>query len=60
MQVVKRVLHYLKGTKSYDLFYKRGKYEELAPYTDSDYAGDLDDRRSTRGYVFLLSGGAVS
>ena len=29
-------------------------------YTDSDYAGDLDKRRSTSGYVFTLVGGAVS
>ena len=29
-------------------------------YTDSDYAGDVDDRKSTSGYVFLLSDGAVS
>ena len=29
-------------------------------YTDSDYAGDLDSRRSTSGYVFTLAGGAVS
>ncbi|WP_176691529.1 Ty1/Copia family ribonuclease HI, partial [Enterobacter cloacae complex sp. GF14B] len=29
-------------------------------YTDSDYAGDLDKRRSTSGYVFTLVGGAIS
>jgi len=32
----------------------------LLAYTDSDYAGDVDDRKSTSGYVFLLSEGAVS
>ena len=29
-------------------------------FTDSDYAGDLDDRKSTSGYVFMLGSGAVS
>ncbi|MCO5588484.1 hypothetical protein L7F22_042441 [Adiantum nelumboides] len=29
-------------------------------YTDSDYAGDLDNRRSTSRYVFTMTGGAVS
>ena len=29
-------------------------------YSNSDYAGDLDDRRSTSGYVFMMSSGAVS
>ena len=32
----------------------------LYGYTDSDYAGDVDDRKSTSGYVFFLAGGAVS
>ena len=29
-------------------------------YTDSDYAGDVNDRKSTSGYVFLLNEGVVS
>ena len=29
-------------------------------FTDNDYAGDLDDRRSTSGFVFMLGSGAVS
>lgn len=32
----------------------------MIAFTDSDYAGDLEDRKSTPGYVFMLSGGAVS
>jgi hypothetical protein len=32
----------------------------MVAYTDSDYAGDLDDRKSTYSYVFLLSSGVVS
>jgi hypothetical protein len=32
----------------------------LVGYVDSDYAGDLDKRRSTTGYVFTLAGGPVS
>jgi hypothetical protein len=29
-------------------------------YADSDFAGDLDDQRSTSGFVLLLGSGAVS
>lgn len=41
-------------------FYRKGGDDELIGYSDSDYAGDLEDRKSTSGYVFLLSSGAVS
>ena len=33
---------------------------QLDGYCDSDWAGDLDNRRSTSGYVFMLAGAAVS
>ncbi|KAL2585495.1 hypothetical protein AAZV13_13G001300 [Glycine max] len=56
----KRVLRYLKGTTEFGIFYKKGGNKELLAYTDNDYAGDLDDRKSTSGYVFLLCSAAVS
>lgn len=59
MLAAKRVLRYLKGTIEMGVFYKRGVKNELLAYTDSDYAGDIDDRRSTSGYAFLFSNGAV-
>ena len=60
LKAAKRVLRYLKGTTNFGLFYKKGGNEELVGYTDNDYAGDQDDRKSTSGYVFRLSSGAVS
>ncbi|CAI0547259.1 unnamed protein product [Linum tenue] len=57
----KRVLRYLKGSADSGIWYRKGDGEDkLLGYTDSDYAGDVDDRRSTSGYVFFLAGGAVS
>ncbi|KAL6130957.1 hypothetical protein ACLB2K_069335 [Fragaria x ananassa] len=56
----KRVLRYLKGTVNYEVFYKRGETSELVAYTDSDYAGDIEDSKSTSGYVFMMCGGAVA
>lgn len=58
--VVKRIMRYLKGTMEYGIWYERRETSNLIAYTDSDYAGDIDDSRSTSGYVFLLSGGAVA
>ncbi|CAL1409608.1 unnamed protein product [Linum trigynum] len=61
MLAAKRVLRYLKGTLGYGVLYIREAGEEsLQGFTDSDYAGDVDDRKSTSGYVFFLAGGAVS
>jgi transposase InsO family protein len=57
---VKRILRYLKGTTSYGLWYEKGKGSELTGWSDSDYAGDVDDRRSTSGYVFMIGTKVVS
>ena len=55
LQAAKRVLRYLKGTVDLGIFYQKEGNRELLAYTDSDYAGDVDDKKSTSGYVFLLS-----
>lgn len=60
LQLAKRVLRYLQGTTEYGIFYKKGGNEGLIAYTDSYYSGDLDDRKSTSGYVFIFGSGAVS
>jgi len=54
----KRLLRYLKQTIGMALVY--GAVDNLIGYTDSDFAGDLNDRKSTSGYVFTLAGAAVS
>ena len=54
----KRVLRYLKGTMNYGLLYS-GDSDVLA-YSDADWAGDVDDRKSTSGYMFQIAGGPVS
>ena len=53
-------MRYLKKTKHYGLLYSRSKSEKCFGYSDSDYAGDLDDRKSTSGYLFKLAGAAIS
>jgi hypothetical protein len=56
---VKWVLQYLRGTSDYCITYNYG-CELVCGYVDSDFAGDLDKRRLTSGYVFTLAGGSIS
>ena len=56
---LKWVLRYLRGTSNYCITID-GCSDEVCGYVDSDFAGDLDKRRSTSGYVFTLAGGAIS
>jgi len=60
LQAAKRILRYLQGTTNFGILYKREGMDELHAFTDSDYAGDLEDRKSISGYVFLMSSGVVS
>ncbi|XP_074297230.1 secreted RxLR effector protein 161-like [Silene latifolia] len=59
-KAAKKVLRYLQGTKELMLTYRRSDHLEVIGYSDSDYAGCVDSRKSTIGYLFLLAEGAVS
>ncbi|GAA0146259.1 hypothetical protein LIER_42901 [Lithospermum erythrorhizon] len=41
--------------KAVEVIVKEIKGGELLAYTDSDFAGDKKDRKSTCGYIFLIS-----
>jgi hypothetical protein len=53
---IKRIMRYVKGTLDHGTMYKHmtGVSLKLRGWSDSDYAGDLDDRKSTSGYVFYV------
>ena len=60
---VKRVLRYLVGTEDLGISYiipDPSASPLLYGYSDSDFAADLNNRRSTSGFVFLLNGGPIS
>ena len=58
--MVKKALRYVQGTKDLMLTYRRSDSLEIRGYSDADFAGDKDDRKSTSGYVFTLAGGTIS
>lgn len=57
---VKWLLRYLKGSTDLNLVFTREKDFRVQGFSDSDYAADLDRRRSTTGYVFTVGGNTVS
>ena len=72
-QTFKRILRYLKQTKHLFLTYQSTYSESIQPklcrwanpstahgWTDSDWGGDVDDRKSTNGYVYTFFGGAIA
>ena len=55
LAAAKRVLRYVKGTLDFGLRYpKYDSHDAIFGYSDSDFSGDMDDRKSTSGYVFFL------
>ncbi|XP_039134646.1 secreted RxLR effector protein 161-like [Dioscorea cayenensis subsp. rotundata] len=52
---LQKVIKYLEGTKEYKLTYRRSDNLEVIRYSDSDYVGCLDSRRSASGYIFMLA-----
>jgi len=59
LQASKRILRYLKGTMELGIGYRKGSEWSLITFVDSDYAGDVDDRKNTSGYVFILGTRAI-
>ena len=59
-QVVKWILRYIHNTVDVGLVFEQKDSQYLVGYCDSDYAGDLDKRRSTTGYVFTIANVPVS
>ena len=57
---VKRIFRYLKGTINYGLLYSENASPDCVGFSDADWAGDLNDRKSTSGYTFQMSGATVS
>ena len=55
---VKRIIRYLKGTIDYKICFGGGQTEPVG-FTDSDWAGEVHERRSTGGYVVIMNNGPI-
>jgi len=57
---VKCILRYLKGMTSYGFHISRGSFFALHDFTDADWAGSNDDRKSTGGYLVFFGQMSIS
>ena len=60
MNAVKRIIKYVGGTCDYGLFYSKESNLSLAGFSDSDWAGNADDRKSTTGGCFYVGANLVA
>lgn len=59
-KAAKRVLRYVKGTLNYGIKFSQSENFRLQGYSDSDWAGSVDDMKSTSGYCFNFGSGVFS
>ena len=57
---VKRILKYINGTSEYGMLYSHNANSLLTGYCDVDWAGSVDDRKSTYGGCFFLGNNLIS
>ncbi|KAJ9553280.1 hypothetical protein OSB04_017325 [Centaurea solstitialis] len=60
LNALKRILRYLKGTLSHGLHLKASAVDRLVAYSDADWAGCPNTRRSTSGFCAYLGDNLVS
>jgi hypothetical protein len=56
LKTMKKILRYVKRIEDFGLFYQKTNIFELTGYVDSDWCGDIDDRKNTSGYAFYMGG----
>ena len=58
--MAKMITRYVSGTLNFGLWYTQSNDNNLSGYTNSDFAGSLDDRKSTLGHAFHLGTNLIS
>ncbi|XP_050280399.1 secreted RxLR effector protein 161-like [Quercus robur] len=60
LTAIKRIIRYVNGTSNSEIWYPRDSNDCLAGYSDADWAGGVDDRKSTSRGCFYLGNNLVS
>ena len=58
--IIKRIIRYVSGTLDYGVWYSKDINISLAGFSDADWAGNVDDKKSTSGGCFYLGYNLVS
>ena len=53
MIALKRIIKYVKTTVDFRVWYSKDTNDVLVGYSDADWVGNVDDRKSTLGFVFM-------
>ena len=59
-KAIKNLMRYLAGTHDYGLLFNTSESPDCIGFSDSDWAGDPNDRKSTSGYLFRIGSSTVS
>ena len=54
LAAVKRIIRYVNGTADYGIWFSKDTNSDLAGYSDSNWVGNVDDRKSTTGDASIL------
>ncbi|XP_019084287.1 PREDICTED: uncharacterized protein LOC109125934 [Camelina sativa] len=57
---LKKIIKYIKGTVNFGIFYTKDTNTNLSGYCNGDWAGSIDDRRSTSGGCFFMGNNLIS
>ena len=60
LNAVKRIIKFVSGTCDYGLFYSKKSNLSLVGFSDSDWAGNADDRKKTIGGCFYVGANLVA
>ena len=60
MTALKRIIKYVKTTAEFGMWYSKDTSDVVVRYSDADWAGNADDRKSTLGDCFCVSNNLAS
>lgn len=60
MTVLKKIVKYVKTTAELGVWYSKETIDVVAWYSDADWAGNADDRKSTSGGCFYVGNNLIS